>query len=159
MGKQKTDQRAKAQSNQRNPSIYHSPFSIAFRRFPGHIHPGSVVGNDEIVQIGRIVDQTVCQRPLPAEQAAHRIGLADHDTGNIGQSGIFGDLIRNIVSNRRFYFGAQLFRQIHVAAQALFVIVGQLRIARRFHKQCGKSALKGSGDPGSGVDHFGVGGR
>ena len=118
-----------------------------------------MIGNDEIIQVRRVIDQPIRKRPLPAEQPAHCVGLPDHHAGNAGQAGVFGNLIGHVVPNGRFDLGPQLFRQVHVTAQAFFIVVRQLGIARCFHEQRGKGALKSGSDPGGGVDHPDVGGR
>ena len=110
MGEQETDGRAHAHGGKEHRAVQQQPLPVEFGRLPGHVGFGAVIGNDVIIQVRGVSHQTVRQRFFSPQKTAYRVGLADHHAGNIGQPGVFRDLVGHVVPDHRIQLRAKLLR-------------------------------------------------
>ena len=128
------------------------------RLLPGAV--GRLVVRDDIdIQIRRALRQPVHQTPAPGTQRALSVAAAQHDLGDPGGTGIFGNLDGRIVAIGGSNTGSQLLRQTQVGPEPP-PILGVLGLKiRRLHEKGRKLTVEGLRHSGRGADHLGVGGR
>ena len=154
VGKEQADECTETEGSKEDRAVTQGASVFLVLCFFCEEYPCTVIGDDKVIQIGGIGNQTVCQGFLFPEQSAHGIGLADDNTGDIRQTGIFSDLVRNVLPDDGIHPGPELFRKIHIASEPFFIIIGRLCISRRLDKQSDQRSLISFRDIGGSMDDF-----
>ena len=140
----------------------HIPYGESHIPRQPFFHTGIIVScggirDDVYIQIWGIGDQPVRQRRFAKQMVAAQGASSDNHLGHAGQSGIFRDLIGNILAVHGFYGSPQLFSQPHIIPKTLFIRLIHRRCPGSFHKQRSEIAMKSCSHSGCRPNDPGIG--